>query len=84
MITLLGTIAAIMFIISGGPLALAVYRTPRLVGFSKVGWAALAIALTSVTAQLALLHVPLLLLGATAFNTLVVIYVTVQIFRKSA
>ncbi len=83
MITFLGIIAAIAFLISGGPLAWAVYKTPELTGFSKLGWFALSIALISVTTQLALLHAPVLLFGATAFNTLVVCYVTVQVWRKS-
>lgn len=84
MITFLGIVAAILFLISGGPLAWAVYRAQELEGFSKIGWLALSFALMSVTLQLALLHVPVLLLGATAFNTQVVCYVTVQVFRKSA
>lgn len=82
MITFLGIVAAIMFLISGGPLAWAVYKAPELEGFSRVGWLALSIALVAVTIQLALLHAPVLLLGATAFNTQVVGFVTVQVFRK--
>ena len=81
-ITLLGFVSAIAFFISGVPLAWTVYKTPKLVGFSKIGWIALSTALVAVTIQLALLSSPLLLLGATAFNTLVVGFVTVQTLRK--
>ncbi len=84
MITFLGIVAAIAFFISGGPLAWAVYKAQELEGFSKLGWLALSIALIAVTIQMALLQVPVLLLGATAFNTQVVCYVAVQVFRKSA
>ncbi len=83
MITFLGILAAVMFLISGGPLAWAVHKAQELEGFSKLGWLALSVALISVTAQLALLHAPVLLLGATAFNTAVVCYVAVQVLRKS-
>ena len=83
MITFLGVIAAIAFLISGGPLAWAVYKAQELEGFSKLGWLALSIALIAVTWQLTLLHAPMLLLDATAINTVVVCYVTVQVWRKS-
>ena len=82
MITILGVVSAIAFFISGVPLAWTVLKTPKLVGFSKIGWIALATALTAVTLQLFLLASPPLLLGATVFNTLVVIFVMVQTMRK--
>ncbi len=83
-ITLLGFVSAIAFFISGVPLAWTVLRTPKLVGFSKIGWFALTTALITVTLQLILLSSPLLLTGATVFNTMVVGFVTVQAFRKGA
>lgn len=83
-ITILGFVSAIAFFISGVPLAWTVAKTPKLVGFSKIGWVALDVALIAVTIQLALLSAPLLLLGATIFNTLVVSFVTVQTLRKGA
>ncbi len=83
-ITLLGFVSAIAFFISGVPLAWTVLKTPKLVGFSKIGWLALSTALIAVTIQLFLLSSPILLLGATVFNTLVVCFVTAQTLRKGA
>jgi len=81
-ITSLGLLAAVAFLISGIPLAWAVFKTPKLVGFSRVGWAALTVGLTSVTSQLFMLHAPPIILGAQVFNVLVVYFVTIQTFRK--
>ena len=83
-ITILGFVSAIAFFISGVPLAWTVLKTPKLVGFSKIGWIALATALIAVTIQLFLLSSPVILLGATVFNTLVVCFVMVQTLRKGA
>lgn len=82
MTTILGFIAAIAFVISGAPLALTVFRTAKLEGFSRLGWTALFVALVAITTQLFMLNAPPIILAAQAFNTVVVGFVTVQVFRK--
>lgn len=82
MTTILGLIAAIAFVISGAPLAWTVFRTSKLVGFSRVGWSALLVALIAITTQLFMLQASPIILAAQVFNTIVVSFIVVQTFRK--
>ncbi len=82
MTTILGLIAAICFLLSGVPLMKEVFQASSLKGFSKVGWSALFIALIAITWQLFLLDAAPIILTAQVFNTCVVLFVVVQVFRK--
>ena len=82
MTTILGFTAAIAFVISGAPLAWTVFRTAKLVGFNRIGWSALFVALVAVTIQLFMLHASPIILTANVFNTSVAGFVTMQVFRK--
>lgn len=82
MTELIGLVAALAFVISGAPLAWTVFRTPKLIGFSRIGWSALLIAVTAILLQLVLIKAGNIVIGAQVFNTGVVGYVTVQAFRK--
>ena len=75
MIALLGVIAAIAFVISGAPLAWSVFKTSKLEGFSRVGWAALFVAVVAITIQLFTLHASPVILTAQVFNVGVVGFV---------
>jgi hypothetical protein len=79
---LLGFIAAGAFVISGIPLAWAVFRAPRLEGFSKVGWLALAVAVTAILIQLVSAEVSTVIIAAQTSNTAVVYFVTANAWRK--
>ena len=82
MTTTLGIIAAIAFLFSGLPLMKEIFQSSTLKGFSKVGWVALLVAVSAITWQLFLLHAPPIILTAQVFNTFVVGYVAIQVFRK--
>lgn len=82
MSTLIGLVAAIAFVISGAPLAWTVFRTPKLKGFSHTGWAALFVAVTAILLQLIFSHAGIIIIAAQVFNTAVVGFVVVQVFRK--
>ena len=80
--TVLGFVAAGAFVVSGIPLAWAVFRSPRLEGFSKVGWLALAVAVTAILIQLLYVEVSMVVTVAQVFNVAVVYFVTVSVWRK--
>ena len=82
MTTILGVIAAVCFLISGLPLVREVHKAPILTGFSRVGWATLLVALIAITWQLFILDASIIVLTAQVFNTFVVGYVAIQVFRK--
>ncbi len=80
--TILGLIAAAGFVLYAVPQMLAVYRTPRLHGFSLWGWTALSAALTAILIQLVLAGV-WIMAGAQVVATVAAYYTLWAIWRKS-
>ena len=80
--TVLGLVAAGAFVVSGIPLSWAVFRSPRLEGFSKAGWLALSVAVTAILIQLLYVEVSVVVTAAQVFNVAVVYFVTVSVWRK--
>lgn len=80
--TVLGVVGAAGFIIAAFPMAWRVFRTPKLVGFSAVGYTALTVAIFALQIQLFLSHAwPMFF--AQSFNTVQVSFILVEIYRKS-
>lgn len=80
--TVLGIIGAVGFVVASFPMAWRVYRAPKLVGFSAVGYTALTVAIYALQTQLFLSHAwPMFY--AQICNTAQVSFVLIEIYRKS-
>lgn len=78
---LLGIVATVAFTLYAIPQTWAIYRTPKLQGYSMTAWIALAVAVTAVLAQLVLSQA-WLTASAQTLNAASIYYALVAIWRK--
>lgn len=79
--TILGLLASVGFIGYSLPQIVAVYRAPRLAGYSRLAWTLLMVAILAIQVQLVVSALWLAAV-AQAFNTVAAGYTYVQVWRK--